>query len=618
MATFALGDEFTVNQTSAYAGDSVSVAGHDDGRFLVVWRAVTEPFVDGDSRFSYDIIGRAFAGSSPLGGDVIVNTERRDGQFSPQVAARSDGSYVVAYRSGEENSLEGNFAATQIVGGDGAIIGPEQLGDDYSNYRNDPDVAVDPNDFAILVWGEEFNAATQLRNPDNSSASGEEPYGWGPGNQPDVAIAILDGFDRLLFWTGYESEDAANLPGSPVGLWAQRRTPDGLDYTAVFLAADALDPSARVLSNGDVAVTWAAPGSGGTDVYAAVITPDGAAVVAPFIVHSSVAGGQIRPELAVLDTGDIVMVWEDGLGDGSGSSIMARLFDGAGTAQGPAFVVNQGTAGDQQGPSVASIGDGRFVVTWEGVDGVKARLYDTDDLAPSPLFSRPGTLDLSPSANQLVASPAGANSIYVDLKALSGSDRVTGFGRNDVFLTTEPLFDGNGDGVIAFGAKGYLALDGPGPATDRVRFDGVNALRYLGQSEGLSVYADARVRTSGMIEGTLASETLMGDAGETQADRFLYDNALGASLGDDLITGFSMRDLLVTTTALNDADGDGLIGFGADRLLEIGNGDQLALRTSTGVAIRSLEFDGATARNGVTYYVYSLVGSDADVGDLFS
>ena len=617
MATLALNDEFTVNQTAAYAGDSVSVAGQDNGRFLVVWRALTEPFVDEDSKFSYDIVGRAFAGSNALGGDVIVNTERRDGQFAPQAAARSDGSYVVAYRSGEENSLEGNFAATQIVGTDGTIIGPEQLGDDYSNYRNNPDIAVDPNDFSILVWGEEFDAATQLRNPDNSLASGEEAYGWGPGNQPDVAIAIVAGFDRLLFWTGYESQDAADLPGSPVGLWAQRRTPDGLDYTAVFLAADASDPSARVLPNGDVAVTWAASGIGGTDVYAAVITPSGAAVVAPFVVHGSAAGVQIRPELAVLDTGDIVVVWEDGLGDGSGSAIMARLFDDAGEAQGSAFIVNQVTAGDQRSPSVAATGDGRFVVAWEGVDGIKARLYDTDGQVLSPLLSRPGTLDLSPPANQLVAGTAGANSVYVGLDAMSGSDRVVDFGRNDVFLTTGALFDGNDDSLIAFGAKGFLDLDGPGGATDRVRFDGVNALRYLGSSDGLSVYADARVRASGMTEGTLASETLMGDAQGARTDRFLYDNALGASLGDDLITNFEARDLLITTEALDDANGDGLIGFGADRLLEIGNGDQLALRSPVGSAVRALEYDGAVARNGVTYYIYSLVGSDAGIDNLF-
>ena len=124
------GAEFTVNNITADAGFAVSVAGHDDGSFLVSWVALTEPIgEDGDSRNSYHILGRTYAGAHATSNDFLVNTEQRDGQFNPQAAARADGSYVVAYSSGEENHLEGTFAASQILSIGGTRVGQEQFGD---------------------------------------------------------------------------------------------------------------------------------------------------------------------------------------------------------------------------------------------------------------------------------------------------------------------------------------------------------------------------------------------------------------------------------------------------------------------------------------------------------
>lgn len=72
-------------------------------------------------------------------------------------------------------------------------------------------------------------------------------------------------------------------------------------------------------------------------------------------------------------------------------------------------------------------------------------------------------------------------------------------------------------------------------------------------------------------------------------------------------------DLFVTSTAIADANGDGRIGFGPNRMLELSDGTSVRINKGE---VRSLEFDGSVTANGVEYFVYSRVGSDVGVDDL--
>ena len=92
-----------------------------------------------------------------------------------------------------------------------------------------------------------------------------------------------------------------------------------------------------------------------------------------FRVNSQTGGDQSRPEVATLANGGFVVVWDDPsrtLGDSSGRSIKAQLYSAFGAAVGGEFLVNTQTTGDQVGPKVAGLSDGRFVVTWTDASGV--------------------------------------------------------------------------------------------------------------------------------------------------------------------------------------------------------------------------------------------------------
>lgn len=247
----------------------------------------------------------------------------------------------------------------------------------------------------------------------------------------------------------------------------------------------------------------------------------------------------------------------------------------------------------------------------------------------------------STAAGDVLIGGAGSDRFYYTSDYRSGGDTIVDFSKQDTFIVSRRLSDGNKDGLISFGDNGVLNLNRPRDDSedaipnrneDTVAFLGLDpaaGLRFLGKTEidGFDYYsyADASTRPAGAIEGTLADNMLSGTAAR---DVFFFDTALmldfadpfqGTTLeqnfGDDRITGFGADDLLVTTAAIADANGDGRIGFGRDRILELSDGTSVTINDG---AVRALEFDGSVTREGATYFVYSLVHSGgAGVEDLF-
>lgn len=249
-------------------------------------------------------------------------------------------------------------------------------------------------------------------------------------------------------------------------------------------------------------------------------------------------------------------------------------------------------------------------------------------LPDDPILTRAGTQDLSGGANQTVTGPDYHNSFFVNSAASSGDDRVTNFGHDDVLVTTRALSDPDSDGLIGF-ARNTLNIDGVSDG-DTVKLSGVSGVRSLGRTEGgLYVYADDDVRPADAIESKLGDNTLKGDASDRVAHTFFFDTALDLNLGDDTISAFGNKDILVTTSALSDRNGDHIIGFGSDGMLDLVGGSGAPGDTATpgaaghvvitdtgGDAVNSLELDGKVTHDGTTYYVYSLVGSSADTDSL--
>lgn len=220
-------------------------------------------------------------------------------------------------------------------------------------------------------------------------------------------------------------------------------------------------------------------------------------------------------------------------------------------------------------------------------------------------------------ANVLTGN-GGADLFELRTARVSGADRITDFGPSDVLATTKAIRDGNGDGIITWSGNRGVSLDTDG---DAVVLTGARGLRYLGGADGLFYYGELSARpvavgsNQRVIEGTVGADTLTGSALATRTDIFFFDtaNAAPGTRADSVL--FTAGDLLVTTTAIRDGNGDGIIAF-ANGVLDLpGNGDTVALRGTTG-SLSRLEYDGSASNGGVSYYVYSYVGSSVGVADL--
>lgn len=220
--------------------------------------------------------------------------------------------------------------------------------------------------------------------------------------------------------------------------------------------------------------------------------------------------------------------------------------------------------------------------------------------------------------NNVLTGKGGADLFEIRNAGVSGSDRIADFGRSDVLAVDKTLVDNNNDGIITW--SGSLVVDASDG--DKVTFAGLSGgsgLRLLGSADGLTYYGASTTRPTAasgqkVYESRIGNDTFAGSTKATATDVFFFDtNNAAPGQGADHVN-LTARDILVTTTKIADNNDDGIIQFGSAVDLS-GNGGSVVL-TNGAASLSAIEFDGSLVKNGVTYYVYSNVGSAAGMADL--
>ena len=139
--------------------------------------------------------------------------------------------------------------------------------------------------------------------------------------------------------------------------------------------AGAHDPAITALVNGRFVVTWtdgsAAPqDNSGYGVHAKVFDSDGNVVVDEFPVNTSTFGNQQYVAVGALNGGGFVVAWTDS----QSGFPFAQIYDQDGNKVGAEFIVDApGSA--QDGPIVAGLPGGGFVVLWKVLGPSAASMY---------------------------------------------------------------------------------------------------------------------------------------------------------------------------------------------------------------------------------------------------
>jgi Putative Ig domain/Bacterial Ig domain len=213
------------------------------------------------------------------------------------------------------------------------------------------------------VYGQRYDAAGNAVGAEfqvNTYATNEQ-------QSPSVAALADGGF--VVAWQSKDQD------GDNWGVYGQRYDAAGNAVGAEFQintysTVEQQSPSVAALADGGFVVTWQSKSQDGDNwgIYGRRYDAAGNAIGAEFQVNSTTAKEQQSPSLATLADGGFVVTWQSKDQDGDNWGVYGQRYDPAGTAVGAEFRVNTTTAQEQQNPSVAALADGGFVVTWQSWD----------------------------------------------------------------------------------------------------------------------------------------------------------------------------------------------------------------------------------------------------------
>jgi hypothetical protein len=430
------------------------------------------------------------------------------------------------------------------------------------------------------------------------------------------------------------ADTAATRPGGAIDIdvLGNDRDPEG-GTLVVESVTDAANGTVTINPGGSVRYTPAA-GFEGTDgfeytvsdgsdgftiaaVTVAVVAAEGpTALNDEILVNSFTTGVQANPAIAVLSGGSYVVAWTSEGQDGSGDGVYAQRYAANGTPAGAEFRVATTTANDQRVPSLASLSDGGFVVTWQGrISGsngfdIYGQRYDADGVAQDGQFLINATTASFQGSSSVAGFPGGGfviswhslgagetSDVYArrynaDGSPASGEFRVNAFTTGNQEEAVVATLAGGGF-VVAWQSEGQ---DGAGR--------GVYAQRY--DAAGIAVGGEFRANTTAGAQQAPALTALDGGgfvlvwAGDGIRAQ-IYD-ASGVPEGGEIAVATAFAGASVTALA-----GGGFV-VGWSLFSSGGSGD------GAGNGVLAQAFTAAGVALGETFVVNQTVAGDQQTG----
>ncbi|MCP4339447.1 MAG: hypothetical protein GY799_11300, partial [Desulfobulbaceae bacterium] len=390
----AVDAQFQVNTTTNLYQQRAALTGLSDGGFVITW---SDSALDGDSYGVY--MQRYDRNGNTAGVETRVSTETAYEQIDSHIAALKDNKFVIVWQS-QIQDTSGFGIHMQLFNADGTKDGVETLVNTYvTNDQDNPSVAGLSNGDFVVAWesmqqdGDFDGIYGQMYNADGSTNGSEfnvnksishsqrNPKVIGdPSGGFSIAWDDYDGTEHFVRMTRYDAAGNKLNTNDPI-------------LNAYDLGNQEL-PAIGVQSNGTIIGAWQSngqnEGENGYDIYRRTFSADGQCPAAPtsiandIQVNTTTTGNQQNPAITGLEDGSFVIAWEDSAKDGDDYGIVAQRFDAYGSKLGNEFQVNTYTAYKQQHPSVTALTGGGFVITWQSDaqdgfwEGIYTQRYDAD------------------------------------------------------------------------------------------------------------------------------------------------------------------------------------------------------------------------------------------------
>ncbi|GAB1459279.1 hypothetical protein MASR2M50_10530 [Thauera sp.] len=354
-----------------------------DGSYVVAWASYGQ-----DAASTWGIYAQRFANNGEaLGAEFRVNTLVNGEQSWPQIAALSDGGFVISWQDngGNDGSGWGSYAqrfdAAGVAQGAQLLLNTTTSGTQYHT-----NVAAYSGGFAAVwsngsdIYLQRFDNAGAKQGVETlvSTAPGSASAQSGGQFVPDVA-GRADG-DLVIVWADSGAND-----GSSNGVFGRIYDAGTDTFGSTFLVNTTTDnqqsagnngdhaPNVAVLADGGFVVVWSAYDQDSAStwgVYGQRFDAAGVKAGGEFQVNETTAGGQYQAEVTALSTGGFVVSFYndnyDESGAGTQNDVYIREYDAAGNAidgQRKLESPDNSTAAE---PAVADLGNGNFVVVYSG------------------------------------------------------------------------------------------------------------------------------------------------------------------------------------------------------------------------------------------------------------
>ena len=374
--------EFHVSEEVPGTQREPEVISLSDGGFLVAWEWT------GTGSNVYDIRAQRFDASGNKVGAIINVANDVDDQTRVRIEELQNGDVVAV---GNDENGPGAFHV--LIKPDGTVdSSPVDIFADQIGTGEPGRALIAMNDGTFLSIHQESSSERFTILDANGNVIGTPDQDLIPGNFAGIfeATKLSDGSYVII---GSAYGDQLPGTGSSIGIQAVRMSADGVPFTDpvwinTTIAGHQRFPSITALDDGGYVAVWSDHNSATDGSSYAIVQQrfdtDGKPTGGEVVVNATTAGLQDHPAVENLADGGYVVAWHSA--DGSGYGIYVRRFNADGTpAEAGERLVNTTTAATQDDVDVAGLEGGGYVVVWEDngndgeVLGIYAQVFDASD-----------------------------------------------------------------------------------------------------------------------------------------------------------------------------------------------------------------------------------------------
>jgi hypothetical protein len=321
-----VGREVLVNDIVTHNQEKPDIATNPDGKSVAVWASYT------DLQLMYDIKARIFNQNTPQGSEILINTTTLNTQSNPAVAIRSNGEFVIAWDSWNQDGGDRGVYA-QRFDATGNKVGTEfRANTTIAFSQAKPRVKYFSDGKLVIIWesfkqdGSGYGMYGRIFNSDGTAYTNEfqintytMDYQW----YGDVDVFSDDSF--IAVWCSWEQD------GDDGGIYIQRFSSAGIKVggeTRINKTTAQYQwlPRIKKLSGKNVALVWSSWEQDGDreGIMSIFIDENNQSYTTEAMVNKYSESFQWEPDFIVTADDEILVVWTSWKQFGNDYDIVAR------------------------------------------------------------------------------------------------------------------------------------------------------------------------------------------------------------------------------------------------------------------------------------------------------